>query len=142
MNRLKRINLLKSLQILISFLLFFQIFYVVATANEKDILLKRAQAYWNAIVAGDKIESYKFEVTSKKGEEPLSAYVKKGSLIYRNAKVEKVIINKDKAIVKVKINYSIPALSISKVLTTTIDDTWIKIDGVWYHKRDSLLKNL
>ena len=142
MNRLKRINLLKSLQILISFLLFFQFFYGVATANEEDILLKRAQAYWNAIVAGDKIESYKFEVTSKKGEEPLSAYVKKGSLVYRNAKVEKVIINKDKAIVKVKINYSIPALSISKVLVTTIDDTWIKIDGVWYHKRESLLKKL
>ncbi len=96
---------------------------------------KAAENYWSARVAGDWVTCYKYEEVSKLQEESLSQYVhRQGSLIYKSALVTGVEMkDPDHALVHVSLEYCLPAFGTSHAFKTDVKDTWVKIDGKWYH---------
>ncbi len=94
-----------------------------------------AENYWNARVAGDWVTCYKYEEVSKLQKESLSQYVHhQGNLIYKSAIVKGVEMKgPDKALVQVSLEYCLPAFGTSHAFKTDSKDTWVRIDGKWYH---------
>jgi hypothetical protein len=94
----------------------------------------RAQAFWDARVAGDLVTAYEYEKSSQDGTQTLQAYVgSKGNLNYRSAQVLDVVVGgeEDEARVSVAIEVLVPGYP--GVYKSTIRDRWVKIDDQWYH---------
>ncbi len=102
-----------------------------------------AENYWQARVAGDWVACYKYEEVSKLQKESLSQYVQhSGNLIYKSAVVTGVEMKgPDKALVHVSLEYCLPAFGTSRAFKTDSRDTWVKIDGKWYHHVENRLMN-
>jgi hypothetical protein len=103
------------------------------TKSPEEKLLTRAEAFWTARVAGDLITCYKFEDVSKTGEQPASAYVRHGGLIYKSAEVKEVNIEGEEAKVTVKLSYIVPGLGSREPFSMDAVDKWRLIEGEWYH---------
>ena len=108
--------------------------------SPEEKLLPRAEEFWAARVAGDSITCYKLEEVSKTGKQPVSAYVRShGGLVYKSAEITETDINGEKAIVKVKLSYVIPALGSRNAFNMETVDSWKLIDGEWYHHQKNSL---
>ncbi len=110
--------------------------------DDKEVVHKRAQKYWESKLTGDTITCYQLEEPSYRKKVPLSVYARPGNLIFKEVKIDKIIISDDNATVTVKIKYIIPALGSKLVFPSTVKDEWKKVDGEWYHvhKPQDLIK--
>ena len=108
-------------------------------AADLEALRARAQAFWAARMAGDVIKAYEYEKVKATGAASLSAYARKGGLVYKKAEVRRVEPKSDTvAIVKVYIEYLLPGMG-QHLIKGEIDDRWEKLQGQWYHAPCSLL---
>ncbi|MGP1691083.1 MAG: hypothetical protein ACTS6O_01125 [Giesbergeria sp.] len=105
--------------------------------SSKAALLKRSQAYWDAVQKNDRVTAWSFEEVSKDPNWTLEAYLKRGGIVFDAVEVRDVkSIEGDKALVDVWVRYSIPLLRM-KTREGIAPDEWRLIDGVWSH----VLKN-
>ena len=106
---------------------------VVASAcSEKvAILEERAQEYWQARAKGKVEQAFAFE---KPGSIEQPTYLKKLStspVIFTASEIRSVREKNDEAEVELQVQYLLPGLSRS--VSSSMLDKWVKIDGQWYH---------
>lgn len=100
---------------------------------DRAALLQRARAFWQVVQANDGPAAWTYEELSKKPGWTLQAYLKREGITYNDAQVQDVVsLEGDKAVVAVKINYSIPLLRMNDQ-NVLLQDEWVRIDGQWYH---------
>ncbi len=111
-----------------------------APENEREVLLQRTGAYWKTVVAGDPVASWSYEEVSKKPGWTLQAYLKREGILYEAVQVLDVrSLEGDRAVVNVKITYSVPLLRMNSQ-EVLLQDEWVRLEGLWYHAdRKSLL---
>lgn len=109
-------------------------------AQDREVLLQRAAAFWKTVEANDPVASWGYEELSKKPGWTLQAYLKREGILYQAAQVLEVrSLEGDRAVVDVKVTYSIPVLRMMDQ-EVVLKDEWVRLDGLWYHAdRKSLL---
>jgi hypothetical protein len=106
---------------------------VSSPGGEKELLLKRVEAYWTLVRTNDKLGAWAYEAQSKDPKGSLEGYMKRGGITYDAVEVREVrSIEGDKAVVDVFMRYSVPLIRI-KAQEAVLQDEWQRIDGVWYH---------
>ncbi|MFN9727607.1 hypothetical protein [Acidovorax sp.] len=102
-------------------------------ARDRAVLLQRAQEFWKSVQDNDPVTSWKYEELSKKPGWTLQAYLKREGIVYDAVEVQDVLsLEGDKALVNVKIKYSVPILRMNNQ-EVVLKDEWVRIEGVWYH---------
>ncbi|MFN7856340.1 MAG: hypothetical protein ACK5OA_07130 [Acidovorax sp.] len=102
-------------------------------ARDRAVLLQRAQEFWKSVQDNDPVTSWKYEELSKKPGWTLQAYMKREGIVYDAVEVQDVLsLEGDKAIVNVKIKFSVPLLRMNNQ-EAVLKDEWVRIEGVWYH---------
>ena len=109
-------------------------------ATEREVLLQRATAYWKTVQDNDAVASWNYEELSKKPGWTLQAYLKREGILYEAVQVLDVrSLEGDRAVVDVKITYSVPLLRMNSQ-QVVLQDEWVRLEGIWYHAdRKSLL---
>lgn len=109
-------------------------------AQERDVLLQRATIFWKAMLENDVATAWNYEELSKKPGWTLQAYAKREGVVYDDVKVRDVLsIEGDRAMVEVKVTYSVPVLRLS-AQELVLRDEWVRLQGQWYHAdRKSIL---
>lgn len=101
--------------------------------NEREALLQRAGAYWKTALEADPTAAWPYEELSKKPGWTLQAYMKREGILYEAAQVLNVrSLEGDRAVVDVKIVYSVPLLRMSSQ-EVLLQDEWVRLEGLWYH---------
>lgn len=105
-----------------------------SAADEPESLEARVRAYWQARVAGDLVTMYNYEKIRADGDVSLAQYVRAStSIVYKNAKVLNTeIVGEREAVANLIVEYKVIGLP-GEPLKTKYRDSWVKIDGVWYH---------
>ena len=113
---------------------------VASPAQDREVLLQRAAAFWKTVQDNDPVASWGYEELSKKPGWTLQAYLKREGILYESAQVLEVrSLEGDRAVVDVKITYSVPLLRMNNQ-EVLLQDEWVRLDGLWYHAdRKSLL---
>ncbi len=110
-------------------------------AADMDALRARAEAFWAARMAGDVVKAYEYEKAKATGAVSLSAYAKKGGLVYKKAVVRGVTPKSDTvAHVTVYLEYLLPGMG-QHLIKGDIQDRWEKLDGQWVHAPCSILEH-
>ena len=111
-----------------------------AGGSDKDVLLQRAGAYWKSVQENDAVTSWAYEELSKKPGWTLQAYLKREGILYDSVQVQDVqSLEGDRAVVNVKVTFSVPLLRMNNQ-EVTLKDEWVRVDGLWYHAdRKSIL---
>ena len=109
-------------------------------AKDREVLLQRAQEFWKSVQDNDPVTSWKYEELSKKPGWTLQAYLKREGILYEAVQVQDVLsLDGDRAVVNVKVTYSVPLLRMNSQ-EVVLKDEWVRLDGVWYHAdRKSIL---
>lgn len=109
-------------------------------ANDRELVRTRAVEFWKSVYENDLVTSWKYEEVSKKPGWTLQAYLKRDGLTYEAVEVQDVSsLEGDRAIVNVKVTYSIPLVRIYKQ-EVVLKDEWVRLDGQWLHAdRKSIL---
>ena len=70
----------------------------------------------------------------------MQAYLKREGILYEAVQVQDVLsLDGDRAVVNVKVTYSVPLLRMNSQ-EAVLKDEWVRLDGVWYHAdRKSIL---
>jgi hypothetical protein len=104
-------------------------------ANEpkraETVVVERAQARWNALVAGKLSEAYQFYSPASReafGYEDFIRSIRLG--FWKSAQVEKAVCeNQDACVADVYIEYSYKG----SMIRAPISETWIRKDGTWWY---------
>lgn len=109
-------------------------------AKDREVLLQRAQEFWKSVQDNDGVTSWKYEELSKKPGWTLQAYLKREGILYEAVQVQDILsLEGDRAVVNVKVTYSVPLLRMSNQ-EVVLKDEWVRLDGLWYHAdRKSIL---
>lgn len=109
-------------------------------ASDRQVLLQRATAFWKSVQDNDPVTSWNYEELSKKPGWTLQAYLKREGILYEAVQVQDVLsLDGDRAVVNVKVTYSVPLLRMNSQ-EVVLKDEWVRLDGVWYHaERKSIL---
>ena len=101
--------------------------------DDRERLLQRAQAYWQARKDNDGVSAWNYEEISLDPRWTLQSYLKRGAIVHDDASVLDVVrIDGDEGVVRVRVRYSLPALGLKKH-EAEFDDRWKRIRGQWYH---------
>lgn len=102
-------------------------------ASDREVLLQRATAFWKSVQDNDPVTSWSYEELSKKPGWTLQAYLKREGILYQTVQVLEVrSLEGDKAVVDVKVTYSIPVLRMMDQ-EVVLKDEWVRVEGLWYH---------
>lgn len=106
---------------------------VMPFAQAEQGLEQRVRAYWDAKVSGDAVLAYEYEAVKANGTVPLSKYVRgTGKLIYEKVAVLNVeVVAPEQAIALLEMQIMVPGMM--EPLTTQTKDSWVEINGEWYH---------
>lgn len=104
--------------------------------SAEDIVRERAQARWNALVAGNFEEAYKYLSPASRSVVSLQRFRGSvgGAATWRSAEVHKVTCNQsERCTVSIKVRYS-PALRVGTLGTieTSVEETWLFDAGQWW----------
>jgi hypothetical protein len=110
--------------------------FLVQTSHAATLesLEERVHQYWEARIANDLVAMYDLEADSVQGQGGLQAYIKgSGNIAYNSAELENLeLLDDETAVAQLAVQYRILALP-GDWMSTTVHDTWILIDGKWYH---------
>ena len=108
--------------------------------SDREVVLRRAQEFWKSVQENDAVTSWKYEELSKKPGWTLQAYLKREGILYEAVQVQDVLsLDGDRAVVNVKLIYSVPLLRMNSQ-EVVLKDEWVRLDGMWYHAdRKSIL---
>jgi uncharacterized protein YchJ len=108
----------------------------------EESLQQRAQSFWDARKANDDLSAYKYEAASQTGEPSLQNYLKgRAGIEYRSIEIKSVrLLTPTEGEVNLVTSYSIPSIGFNKPIAGNMTDTWVKIDGQWYHTNPAKTK--
>ncbi len=103
----------------------------------KDRVKKRVSAYWALLVAGDSNKAFEFVEPSAQNNTNRLRFVNgMDQFDFLHYEITDIDIKTGKAIVKVKRDFKIKPgslpVDIKGVLSQTIEDNWIEVNGEWY----------
>lgn len=121
----------------------------IGNAADEDILRQRVKAYWDLKIEEDFTRTYEYEDPFYRKTATVVDYVRgfTGSIAkWKEADIKELSMSDDTAKVKMAVNMEIgvpqqlrpgvmaPGPAKEKIRTkTVIEDSWIKVDGLWYH---------
>lgn len=107
-------------------------------SSEEAVLKARASEYWAARAVGNRAKSYKFEAGAQPGGGLTpEAYADVGlGLNLSNIRVKSLEIQGEQAIVKLSALLHTPYMP--RPFPQEISDPWVKLNGVWYHKDNTM----
>ncbi len=109
----------------------------VATDDE-SALMDRATEYWSARAVGNRATAYKYEAGALPGgglSPEMYANVGAGMNLSR-VRVKSLEIHGEQAIVMVSALLHTPYMP--KPFPQQVQDAWVKVEGVWYHKGNTM----
>ena len=110
---------------------------VACGKSDRQIVEERAQAYWNAVVAGDYVTAYAYERLSVDEPAGLQRYMAgKGAIRYNSAEVTAVQVDRARgeAAVTVRSTYILPAMLKMKPVTEDLPTRWVKVGNEWFNE--------
>lgn len=109
----------------------------VKNVSDEDVLRERVMTYWNHKIKKELDRSYEYEDPYYKKKYNMVSYIKSihtGKAEWSVAKIESLKIDGDSAIVDMKIRMRVvtaPSKNIEH--DVPLRETWVKVDGMWYH---------
>ncbi len=111
-----------------------------AEQSEEDALLARATEYWNLRIKGD-LKSIEFYAPTKAGTLPRDV-PEHGNVRFGDYRIKSVTVDGDQGVVVVVVppppiltkNLSKENSLASRLKRPTINEKWVKLDGVWRKK--------
>lgn len=102
---------------------------------DENALRERAQAYWDARVANDRMTAFRYEIESLEGDpRVMQRYLGRGGVEILSAEVVDVrIVAEDRAEVVVAVRYRMPLGGFRQPLGGDQLTIWILRDRQWYH---------
>ncbi len=103
--------------------------------DEKEVLTKRVQKYWQLQIDGMFDQSYQFEIPAYRERFKIRDYMAKFNIAkYTDAKVLDVQVNGEEGNVKLSVTYKLPIRKLAKIDNVRgVDEIWAKVDNIWYH---------
>jgi hypothetical protein len=99
-------------------------------ASPEVVVKQRAQARWDAMVAGDLDKAYAYMSPTSREMIPLQAFRNSIRIgFWKKAQVSGITCDKDACDVTVDLTYSYRGSTIQ----TPARETWVKSDGAWWH---------
>jgi hypothetical protein len=104
-------------------------------AKPEDVVRQRAQARWDALMAGEWSKAYTYMAPSYRGLVDEKRYANQfgGGAAWLSAEVVKVSCTEDRCTVQMKVAFQ-PTLGFraGQPATTYFDETWIREEGQWW----------
>ena len=110
----------------------------VAEAPVEEVVTKRAQMRWDALLAGKIDEAYGYLSPGSKAKWDLSDYQARiRSGLWRGAKVQRAECAADQCNVYVAVDFRYRRPGIDVEAGTAVQETWVNEGGAWWyvHKR-------
>jgi hypothetical protein len=108
---------------------------VLSTGAAEQAVRQRAQARWNALMAGEWGKAYQYMAPSYRSliEEKRYANQFGGGAAWTAAEVVKVSCAEDRCTVQMKVSFR-PVLGFrtGEAATTYFDETWVREEGQWW----------
>ena len=97
----------------------------------ESVVVERAQARWNALVAGKLSEAYQFYSPASREAFSYEDFIRSIRLgFWKSAQVEKAVCeSEDACVADVYIEYSYKG----SMIRTAISEAWIRKDGTWWY---------
>lgn len=106
----------------------------IAPAADAGSLRQRAEAYWKARLAGDRVAAFDYEEHKARGTQTLQAYVKKNPPIFLKVTITDVqVFPENRGLVSLDTSYTVPGLPSKTPIVQKMQDDWTVVDGRWYH---------
>ena len=110
----------------------------VAEVPVEEVVTKRAQMRWDALVAQNIEEAYGYLSPGSKAKWSLSEYrAQAGKGLWRSAKVRRAECAADQCSVHVMVDFRYRRPGVDVVAGTAVQETWVNEGGAWWyvHKR-------
>ena len=108
----------------------------VSPGTPEDAVRARAQARWNALLAGDLPKAYQFLTPASRALMSLESYRARfgGRAVWRSAEPHKVVCDPaDRCVVTIKVTYRpVPPRGSMDVIETSVDEVWLLESGQWW----------
>lgn len=103
-------------------------------ASREEIVRARAQARWDALVAGDWVKAYGYSTPAYRDAVDLYGFRAKhdGLIKFRKAEVLDVACEETACKVQLQVTFTPPQDIPSPDLTTVIEDRWVSEAGNWW----------
>jgi hypothetical protein len=103
--------------------------------DEKEVLTKRVQKYWQLQIDGMFDQSYQFEIPGYRERFKIGDYMAKFKIArYTDAKVLDVQVNGEEGNVRLSVTYKLAIQKLAKIDNVRgVDENWAKVDSIWYH---------
>ncbi len=104
----------------------------------EEIVHERAQARWEALIAGEWEKAYSFSAPSYRALVDFKRYRGRigGAVSWTGVEVVKVACEAEACTATIRIDYKMAPISRDGVSSTHVDETWILEDGAWWwHQR-------
>ena len=104
--------------------------------STEEELKARIVTYWDYKVKEEFDKSYAYEEPLYKKNVNPSTYImelRKKRLKWLGASIEDILIEGELARVKMQLKVKIPFPPKDFVQEVSLDEKWVKVDGVWYH---------
>jgi hypothetical protein len=97
----------------------------------EGVVVERAQARWNALLAGKLSEAYQFYSPTSREALSYEDFIRSIRLgFWKSAQVEKAVCeSQDACVAEIYIEYSYKG----SMIRTPISETWIRKDGTWWY---------
>lgn len=106
----------------------------VAEQPAEEVVVRRAQMRWDALVAGQVEEAYGYLSPGSKAKWNLPEYKSRiGSGLWRGARVMRAECSADLCNVYVMVDFRYRRPGVNVVAETAVPETWVKEDGVWWY---------
>jgi hypothetical protein len=107
----------------------------IQKVDEKEVLTKRVQKYWQLQIDGLFDQSYQFEVPAYRERFKIGDYMAKFKIArYTDAKVLDVKVDGEQGMVKLSVAYKLAIQKLAKIDNVRgVDENWVKVDDIWYH---------
>ncbi len=110
----------------------------VVAADDESALMGRATEYWAARAVGNRATAYQYEAGALPGGQLTpEMYASIGAgMNLSNVRVNSLEIHGEQAIVMVSALLHTPYMP--KPFPQKVQDAWVKVEGVWYHKDNTV----
>jgi hypothetical protein len=110
---------------------------VVPRPDDREVLENRVREYWELMInlSPQNVEkAYRYEAPSFRDKISFPEYIHRFKTHkYLNADIKGVEIERNKGKVAIVLTYRVALPNISKNLTKSEDEKWVKVEGTWYH---------
>lgn len=107
--------------------------------TDEEMLRERVLQYWQHKINLDLDKAYEFEDPAYRAVENKVRYIRHHNIDmvrWKSVEIQGIEIADDRAEVKLKLMVILllPGMKDEHAMPTFVNDRWVKVDGVWYHR--------